>query len=83
MTLVWVPQVLCLTLAFLLFLKEQLKLNNLANSSHSTTGFSFWASLSGHQALDRIQGVSGIEHNVRGKKILPRSPRALVPLTGN
>ena len=33
--------------------------------------------MSGHQALDRIQGVSGIEHII--KNIISRSPGAFLP----
>ena len=50
------------------FSKEQLKLKNLATSSHNTTSFWFRASLSSHRTLGRIHGVSGREH-IMGKKI--------------
>lgn len=48
------------------FSKEQLKLKNLATSSHNTTSFWFRASLSSHRTLGRIHGVSGREH-IMGK----------------
>lgn len=79
LTLLRAAQVWHLTLAFppRAVFKEQVQLNNLTNSSQGSTAFWFWASVSGHQALDRIRGVSGIKHIM--KIIISRSPRAFLP----
>lgn len=69
MTSIWVPQVLCLTPSYWgSFSKEQLKLKNLATSSHNKTSIWCRASFSNHRTLGRIHGVSGREHVMEKKK---------------
>lgn len=54
-------------------LKEQLKLKNLATSSHNKTSIWCRASFSNHRTLGRIHGVSGREHVMGKKKFLDPS----------